>query len=554
MSKCSQSISITPAMHSAISEDSDLLAYGCKRVMLKMDKEGKCEELLRILKGLNHERFVAMCVLGGCDYTNKVHIHGMGVGTACRLITQFRSLPRVLDFLCRDKKWSSRFPVDKEEVVAGHLEAERTFMNHKVFDPQTQRVVLIRSHALQVQGSELDASFEESDESAIAIATGVIDPRTGAPRNTALSPAECALIRDCQEKAFCGLEARQLRAEAVSKVEDTRNKLVADKTAKDTKDIASSACTGAGTAERHTQKTTGATVRIATRPAAAAIADPAKQQANYQAMGPPADVLHAFDAFAAPTAISSSRKKALASAAGSGSHENLKEAKRLLRDMKDQGFTLSEAAHAFSAAAASTTAAAAATATPPSAGCGDATISQTAAAHSTRQCASISSLLQFASANKDQHTKPFRKDLAATAGRRDLVTKTRFAHRTKLVSDAEHSAPPFISLKSSAAAAAETAAAAEPSAGTAVVAGKVGNTQTAGAAILDNACMTEAVSGLPAVNRAGSWEVSAAEGPPLKRRSSAAFVKADDTESVTAFSSFAFVPGDKPRRVTVAEP
>ncbi|CDJ58588.1 exonuclease, putative [Eimeria maxima] len=124
MSKCSQSISITPAMvdkviaacrelgircivapfeadaqlaylsrtnqiHSAISEDSDLLAYGCKRVMLKMDKEGKCEvlrlpflqdendnciselqahlnktakqmELLRILKGLNHERFVAM--------------------------------------------------------------------------------------------------------------------------------------------------------------------------------------------------------------------------------------------------------------------------------------------------------------------------------------------------------------------------------------------------------------------------------------------------------------------------------------------------------------
>ncbi|CDI87796.1 exonuclease, putative [Eimeria praecox] len=133
-------LSRTNQIHSAISEDSDLLAYGCKRVMLKMDKEGKCEvlrlpflqdendnylaemqtrlnktakqeELLRTLKGLNHERFVAMCVLGGCDYTNKVHINGMGVGTACRLITQLRSLQRVLDFLCRDKKWASRFPV-----------------------------------------------------------------------------------------------------------------------------------------------------------------------------------------------------------------------------------------------------------------------------------------------------------------------------------------------------------------------------------------------------------------------------------------------------------
>ena len=33
------------------------------------------QDLLRCLKSLNHERFVAMCVLGGCDYTNNVHIN-----------------------------------------------------------------------------------------------------------------------------------------------------------------------------------------------------------------------------------------------------------------------------------------------------------------------------------------------------------------------------------------------------------------------------------------------------------------------------------------------
>ncbi|CDJ28459.1 LOW QUALITY PROTEIN: uncharacterized protein EMH_0041030 [Eimeria mitis] len=84
----------------------------------------------------------------------------------------------------------------------------------------------------------------------------------------------------------------------------------------------------------------------------------------------------------------------------------------------------------------------------PDPGCGDVTVSLTGAECSSRQSCRSSSLLQFASATKVQQKHAFCKDPPAAAVRRDLVTKTRFAHRTKLVSTAECSAPPFFSLKS----------------------------------------------------------------------------------------------------------
>ncbi|CDJ30463.1 exonuclease, putative [Eimeria mitis] len=370
-------LSRTNQIHSAISEDSDLLAYGCKRVMLKMDKEGKCEVLrLPFLQDEND------------NFLSEPQIH--------------------------HNKTSKQ--TDKEEVVAGHLEAERTFMNHKVFDPRTQRVVLIRSHATQGQRSDIDASFEDVDERAIAIATGVIDPRTGAARNTALSPAECALIRDCQEKAFCGLEARQLRAEIASKIEETRSKLVTGETPKETTDIVSSDTlngTEEHKTERHIKKATGITVRLAMRAptgACVAIEAPTQQKKeNKLTICPPEDVLNALDAFVAPTALSRNSKEATATANAVDSDERIKVAKRLLQDMKDESLKLIGAAPALAevptnvmpATTSATPAAVAEAATAePDPGCGDVTVSLTGAECSSRQSYRSSSLLQFASATK----------------------------------------------------------------------------------------------------------------------------------------------------------
>lgn len=402
-----------------------------------------------------------------------------------------------------------------------------------------------------------------------------------------LSPAECALIRDFQEKAFWGLEAKQLRAEAASKIEETRKKMVGEVASKEMQETISSNAKGTEThkTERHTPKATGVTVRIATRaPAAVAAASPAaaaptqRDEANYQAVGPPADVVNAFDAFVAPGTVSRSRKEQ-ETAAVVASHENLKTAKRLLHSMKDQGFKLSGVAGAFSAAtmaaapaAATSEAAPEAAATPQAREprCGDITDSANEAGGSTQQRQSSSSLLQFASTIKDLQAKVLLKGPPAVVGRREVVIKTRFAHRTKLISAAERSSPPFTSLNSAAATAstaaipdtteaAATTATAQPAAG-AAAAEKGGTSETAAAeaaveAPVDSVCLNNAVSDLPAVSReTGSWGVCTAEGPPLKRRSSAAFVKADDTEAITAFSSFVFVPGDKLLRPTIAKP
>ncbi|CDI77010.1 hypothetical protein EPH_0047010 [Eimeria praecox] len=404
----------------------------------------------------------------------------------------------------------------------------------------------------QGQGSDIDASFEETDERAIAIATGVIDPRTGAPRNTALSPAECALIRDCQEKAFCGLEAKQLRAEAAAKIEETKTKLVADKPVQETEEAVSSKGTETPKTERHTQKATGVTVRIATRPpvavaasvAAASAAPTQKEKTNNQAASPPAAVLNAFDSFAAPATVSSSSKEAAPAAAVESneglkrakqllqgmkdqtaveSNEGLKRAKQLLQGMKDQSFKLSNAVRAFAAAAKGATPEAAVAAadtataaeTPRDRGSGGIEIPETETGHSARQrhSSNSSSLLQFASATKELHTKVPLKRPAATAGRKDVITKTRFAHRTKLISATERSAP-FIALKSSAAAAAaaETAAASDTA-----DAGDSGETAVATATV-DGVSLTQGVSGLEPINKAETWGVCTAEGPPLKRR------------------------------------
>ena len=68
----------------AISEDSDLIAYGCPRCILKLDFLGKCmifdwelfindekfkcDKSLGVLQKLSRQQFIHCCVMGGCEY------------------------------------------------------------------------------------------------------------------------------------------------------------------------------------------------------------------------------------------------------------------------------------------------------------------------------------------------------------------------------------------------------------------------------------------------------------------------------------------------------
>ncbi|CAB4001803.1 Exonuclease 1 [Paramuricea clavata] len=66
-----------------ITEDSDLLVYGCKKVMvkLKLSGDGEYFQLKEILDdfNLNHEQFRQMCIAAGCNYLTNVK--GVGIHT-----------------------------------------------------------------------------------------------------------------------------------------------------------------------------------------------------------------------------------------------------------------------------------------------------------------------------------------------------------------------------------------------------------------------------------------------------------------------------------------
>jgi 5'-3' exonuclease len=81
-----------------LSDDSDVLAFGAKRVLKNFCiKEEKCElydmdDILMSL-GVPMQKFVDICILCGCDYTTK--IRNMNCGKSLQLILQWGSIEEV---------------------------------------------------------------------------------------------------------------------------------------------------------------------------------------------------------------------------------------------------------------------------------------------------------------------------------------------------------------------------------------------------------------------------------------------------------------------------
>uniref|UniRef100_A0ACD6AIG6 Uncharacterized protein n=2 Tax=Avena sativa TaxID=4498 RepID=A0ACD6AIG6_AVESA len=98
-----------------ITEDSDLIAYGCTAIIFKMDRFGKGEEfimdktLMTVKDGLSFQDFdqnlfTGMCVLAGCDFLPSVS--GIGTKRAYSLVSKHKSIDLVLSTLKLDKRYS----------------------------------------------------------------------------------------------------------------------------------------------------------------------------------------------------------------------------------------------------------------------------------------------------------------------------------------------------------------------------------------------------------------------------------------------------------------
>eukprot|EP01052_Picozoa_sp_SAG31_P011690 SAG31_NODE_667_length_12948_cov_70.090746_12_plen_223_part_00 len=95
-------MSLNGLVDCVVTEDSDLIVYGSKRVLYKLDKHG-CGQLLLhqnlgavenpSLLHFSRDMFLHMCVLAGCDFLPS--INGMGVKKAHMLILTHKTMDKV---------------------------------------------------------------------------------------------------------------------------------------------------------------------------------------------------------------------------------------------------------------------------------------------------------------------------------------------------------------------------------------------------------------------------------------------------------------------------
>ena len=140
----------------AISEDSDLIGYGCPRVVMKLTPVGGYQEFsfqhfyqyapkqendkgseveIATLQALNKRDFALVCVMAGCEYLP--NIERVGLKFTLKHFRNHKTFEKVIEALRENKKYTERVPADYEEKAN---RAANLFQFQTVFCPKTNRL------------------------------------------------------------------------------------------------------------------------------------------------------------------------------------------------------------------------------------------------------------------------------------------------------------------------------------------------------------------------------------------------------------------------------
>lgn len=164
-----------------LSEDSDLLVFGAKRLLTKLDQYGHCIEINRkdfcavrevSLTGWTDREFRLMTILSGCDYL--AGVNNLGLKTAHRMVRKHKTAERVIKMLQFDGK--VRLPADYSTLFR---QAEQTFLYQWAFCPTRQHLVNLTDPPTDVDVTVLPfiGHFVEA-EIASGVASGDLNPMT----------------------------------------------------------------------------------------------------------------------------------------------------------------------------------------------------------------------------------------------------------------------------------------------------------------------------------------------------------------------------------------
>lgn len=164
-----------------ISEDSDLLVFGCKTLITKLDKYGECVEINRdnlsrtkdiSLAGFSDKEFRYMAILSGCDYLDSVP--GVGLKTAHRYVRRHKEVERIIKAMQYD--YGAAVPVD---YIQSFKRANTTFLHQRVYDPIQRKMVMCNEPDEPLSDEDLIFIGVELEEHlARGVACGVLHPIT----------------------------------------------------------------------------------------------------------------------------------------------------------------------------------------------------------------------------------------------------------------------------------------------------------------------------------------------------------------------------------------
>ncbi|KAK2056857.1 hypothetical protein LY76DRAFT_594749 [Colletotrichum caudatum] len=164
-----------------LSEDSDLLVFGCKRLLTKLDQYGNCIEINRrdfcavrevSLTGWTDTDFRRMAILSGCDYLEG--INNMGLKTAYRMMRKYKTPERLVRMI----QFEGKHRVS-ENYMSRFAQAELTFLHQRVYCPKKKQLVCLTEpeEGKGVEDMPFIGGHVEPDL-ATAIAVGDVNPIT----------------------------------------------------------------------------------------------------------------------------------------------------------------------------------------------------------------------------------------------------------------------------------------------------------------------------------------------------------------------------------------
>ena len=189
----------TGVIQGIISEDSDLLVFGSKLLLTKLDQYGECVSIRRedftacrdvSLAGWTDADFRHMAILGGCDYL--ANIRKMGLKKAHALVKRYKTIEQIIRMVYFDGKY---------QVPPSYLEdfrrAELTFLHQRVFSPSTQQLVMFSDLGTETPPEDFDFIGKDIEPSiAAGVARGDLHPMTKEPIQSVVLPSSSSRSRN----------------------------------------------------------------------------------------------------------------------------------------------------------------------------------------------------------------------------------------------------------------------------------------------------------------------------------------------------------------------